>query len=239
MEFPYLCLTAAMETETGRRVLKQYLMQLGYATKSATDSAVSEQIKPYFDAFKVLRNSLRDTTRNLSALVDRVSAVDDNLMGRVDELRSSIVEHAEKLYILMDGDRMEVINHILRDVGQLKGSINENTEKLSNLDANLKEFEGSIHENTQHIIGRLQEHTNKLSNHTGDIDTLGTHYDTLATRYKEMYAMYETAFTHMKSALEGHRTRLDTIEKSLELVMSLPAFSTGGATVSVEEEEKL
>ena len=118
-EFPYLCLTAAMETETGRRVLTEYLTKLGYATRRVHDITVSEQINPLFSAFRHLRNSIGQTTRNLSALVDRVSAVDDNLMGRVEELRSSIVEHTEKLYTLMDGDRMELINHILTDITQL------------------------------------------------------------------------------------------------------------------------
>ena len=134
-EFPYLCLTAAMETETGRRVLKQYLTQLGYITRAVTDSNISEQIKPYFDAFASLRNSVQDTMRMLSALRRRVSVV----------------------WTLM---------------------------------------------------------TTTFEEHKTRLDTIET-------------------------SLEGHGTRLDTIEKSLELVMSLPAFSTGGATVSVEEEEKL
>ena len=230
-EFPYLCLTAAMETETGRRVLNEYLTKLGYATRSVHDIAVSEQIKPVFTAFRGLRGTLQQTTRNLTNRIATNKQGLSNLIARVED---------------MDGDRMAIITNILGDIGELKGSITEtgerlssiitsietlqqfggsitsNTEQLSNLKSSLHEtreqlsnLQSSLHENTEELSNRMttiessieqlegsiNENTEQLSNRGELITSMLTDVNNLKVSVNEN----TEKFSNLMKTVEGHK----------------------------------
>ena len=107
-----------METETGRRVLKQYLKELG----CTTDSAVWEQISPYFAAFKALRNAIRQNTNAIRQNTRKVS----NLLAAVESIDTSI------LALTRDLEKLSIENKTM--TRPMIGQIGKRLEKLEGKD---------------------------------------------------------------------------------------------------------